>query len=277
MDDPLEIRPVGTPDGLFTALEAGPPDAVPVVLLHGIGGGARLWAGQLGDLASGYGVIAWNMPGYGGSAPLTDPRIEDFARALGRFLSGLGLDRPVLVGHSIGGMIVQSFLSAGLAPVRGAVLAQTSAAFGGRDPVWAQDFIASRLGPLERGATMTSLAEESVAGMVGDEPDPHGVALAREVIGSTPVHAYRSSTMAMLGFDERAALARIDVPTLLVAGSRDTNAPAATMSRMAEKITGADYVCVEGCGHLVMLERPAAFEAILRRFLDRVAPSETRA
>lgn len=272
MTDTLAIRAAATPDGLFTALAAGRPDAVPVVLLHGIGGGARLWGGQLRALAARYRAIAWNMPGYGGSASLSDPRIDDFARALGRFLSGLELDRPVLVGHSIGGMIVQSFLAQGLAPVRGAVLAQTSAAFGGRDPVWAQEFVASRLGPLEHGATMALLAAESVAGMVGDDPDPEGVALAREVIGTTPIDAYRASTVAMLGFDERAALGRIGVPTLLVSGSRDTNAPAGTMSKMAEKVSGAEYVCVEGSGHLVMLERPDEFGTILGRFLGRVAP-----
>ena len=266
-----EIRSGTTPDGRFSYLEAGRPDAVPVVFLHGIGGGARLWTGQLGRLSAGHRAIAWDMPGYGGSAPLGGaPGIDAFAQALAAFVTGLGLDRPVLVGHSIGGMIVQSHLADAVEPVRGAVLAQTSPAFGGRDPAWARDFVAARLGPLDRGESMASLAAASVDGMIGDEPDPAGVALARAVMAETPPDAYRASTLAMLGFDRREALARISVPLLLLAGTRDQNAPAATMAKMAERVRGAEIVTVQGAGHLLMLERPAAFDAALASFLARV-------
>jgi pimeloyl-ACP methyl ester carboxylesterase len=75
----------------------------------------------------------------------------------------------------------------------------------------------------------------------------------------------------MLGFDRREALARIPVPTLLVAGSKDANAPAATMAKMAERIPGSAYRCFEGCGHLVMLERADAFTAAIRDFANALA------
>lgn len=264
-----------SPDGLTTYLRSGHPDGVPVVFLHGIGGGARLWARQLAALGSEYRTIAWNMPGYAGSAPIASPTVDSFADALARFVAGLGLDRPVLVGHSIGGMIVQSYLARALGPVRAAVLAQTTPAFGGRDPAWAEAFVAARLGPLDRGATMADLAAESVAGMVGDDPDPAGVELARAVIASTPPAAFRDSTRAMIGFDLREAVERIAVPVLLVAGSEDANAPAPTMEKMAARIPGAAYACIAGCGHLAMLERPAEFDALLRPFLARATgPAE---
>ena len=267
----VEISRKTTPDGRFTYLEAGPAAGLPVVFLHGIGGGARLWARQLDSFGSRYRAIAWDMPGYGGSASLDGPPgMGALAAALAAFLRDLGLDRPVLVGHSIGGMIVQTYLADALGPLRGAVLAQTSPAFGGRDPAWARDFVAARLGPLDRGESMASLAEASVAGMVGDEPDEAGIALARAVMAETPPAAFRASTLAMLGFDAREALARIAVPVLLLAGTRDLNAPAATMAKMAEKMPGAEIVVVEGAGHLLMLERPAAFDAALAAFLDRV-------
>lgn len=270
-DRMTETKAGTTPDGRFTFLEAGPADGVPVVFLHGIGGGARLWMRQLAAPAPGWRYIAWNMPGYAGSASLDPMSIGTLGEALAAFVGALGLDRPVLVGHSIGGMIVQSFLADALGPVRGAVLAQTSPAFGGRDPGWARDFVAARLGPLDRGETMAATAAANVPGLVGDDPDPDGVALAQAVMAETPPDAYRASTLAMLGFDRREALARIAVPTLLVAGSRDANAPAAGMARMAEKVPGAEYVCLEGAGHLVMLERPKAFDDLLRAFLARVA------
>jgi 3-oxoadipate enol-lactonase len=73
--------------------------------------------------------------------------------------------------------------------------------------------------------------------------------------------------LSMLGFDLRAALKTIAVPTLVLSGSRDKNAPAPTMAKMASYIPSAEYTDIEGAGHLVNLERPAAFNAALDRFL----------
>jgi 3-oxoadipate enol-lactonase len=73
--------------------------------------------------------------------------------------------------------------------------------------------------------------------------------------------------LALLGFDQRNALKGIAVPTLVVSGSKDKNAPAPMMAKMASYIPSATYVEVEGAGHLVNLERPSIFNATLDRFL----------
>lgn len=258
-----------TPDGKFTYLVAGADDAVPVVFLHGIGGGARLWTRQLQTFGRHYRAIAWDMPGYGGSAPLETASVGTYGDALAEFIDALRLERPVLVGHSIGGMIVQSFLADDLGSVRAAILAQTSPAFGGRDPRWAEEFVAARLGPLDQGEPIASVALANITGMLGADPDPDGVALARDVMASTPAEAYRASTLAMIGFDRREALARIAAPTLLLAGSEDRSAPAPTMAKMAEKVPGSEYVCLDGVGHLAFAERPAAFDDAVLSFLAR--------
>jgi 3-oxoadipate enol-lactonase len=62
-------------------------------------------------------------------------------------------------------------------------------------------------------------------------------------------------------------LKNIAVPTLVLSGSRDNNAPAPMMAKMASYIPAAAYIEIEGAGHLVNLERPAAFNAALDRFL----------
>ena len=59
------------------------------------------------------------------------------------------------------------------------------------------------------------------------------------------------------------------MPTLLIAGSDDKTAPPAMMERMAQKIPGAEYVLLEGCGHLGPLGQPDAFNAALWSFLKR--------
>jgi len=256
-----------TKDGRFGYAAAGHPDAPPLVFLHGIGGAARGWRGQLERFGDRYHAIAWDMPGYGGSASLAAMTIASLADALKDFLQQVGAKNPVLVGHSIGGMIVQQFLVDEPRLARAVVLAQTSPAFGRSDGDWQKTFIEARLGPLDRGATMATLAPSLVRELVGDDPDPAGLELARACMASVPEATYRAAMLALLGFDLRGALKNIAVPTLVLSGSKDNNAPAPMMAKMATFIPGAQYVDLEGTGHLANLERPAAFNAALDGFL----------
>jgi 3-oxoadipate enol-lactonase len=193
------------------------------------------------------------------------------AAALQDFLIQIGARRPILVGHSIGGMIVQEWLLTHPQAAAAVVLAQTSPAFGKADGDWQRSFIAARLGPLDRGATMASLAPDLVSELVGDDPAPQGLQLATSCMAGVPEASYRASMLALLGFDRRQALKDIKVPTLVLAGSKDRNAPAAMMEKMASFIPGADYVELHGAGHLVNLERPGEFNAALESFLKAQA------
>src|SRR5437763_9948253 len=76
-----------------------------------IGGAARVWRDQIEYFSDRYHTIAWDMPGYGGSASLPRVSIATLADAFKNFLQQVGAARPILVGHSIGGMIVQQLLT----------------------------------------------------------------------------------------------------------------------------------------------------------------------
>ena len=263
--------PMITRDGRFAYEAAGDPEAIPLIFLHGIGGAARSWRQQLGTFGNRFRAIAWDMPGYGGSAPLASVSIAALAEALQQFIEQLGAARPVLVGHSIGGMIVQKWLVQFPNLARAVVLAQTSPAFGKADGDWQKSFIAARLGPLDRGETMKSLAPSLVKELVGDDPDPKGMEVARECMESVPEASYRAMMLALIGFDQRSTLGDISVPTLLLSGSKDNNAPAPMMAKTATYIRGAEYVELPGVGHLANLERPDTFDEALGRFLNSLA------
>jgi 3-oxoadipate enol-lactonase len=256
-----------TKDGRFSYEAAGDHASQPLVFLHGIGGAARAWRGQLNTFGDRYYAVAWDMPGYGGSAPLATVGISALADALRDFLLQVGATKPVLVGHSIGGMIVQQLLSKAPNIARAIVLAQTSPAFGKPDGDWQKTFIDARLGPLDRGETLASLAPSLVGELVGDDPDIGGMALARDCMAAVPETTYRATMLALMGFDLRHALKNIAVPTLVLSGSKDSNAPAPMMAKMASHIPSAKYVEIEGAGHLVNLERAGAFNAALDQFL----------
>jgi len=264
----LRSAPMKTDDGRFAYEAAGQAGLPPLVFLHGIGGAARAWRSQLETYCNRYRAIAWDMPGYGGSLPLTRVSIATLAEALQDFLHDIAAVKPILVGHSIGGMIVQQWLVNNPHSAGAVVLAQTSPAFGKADGDWQKSFIEARLGPLDRGESMASLAPGLVKELVGDDPDPEGMKTARDCMAGVPEASYRASMLALLGFDQRQALKDIKVPTLVLSGTKDKNAPAPMMAKMASFIPSAQYVELAGAGHLVNLERPKAFEAALHQFLE---------
>lgn len=260
--------PMMTKDRRFGYEAAGHHASKPLVFLHGIGGAARAWRGQLDAFGDRYRAIAWDMPGYGGSAALPVVSISALADALQEFLLQVGATNPILVGHSIGGMIVQQVLSTSPGIAGAIVLAQTSPAFGKPDGDWQKSFIDARLGPLDRGETLASLAPSLVRELVGDDADANGMQLARDCMAAVPEATYRATMLALMGFDLRHALKNIAVPTLVLSGSKDNNAPAPMMAKMASYIPSARYVEIEGAGHLVNLERAEAFNAALDQFLE---------
>ncbi|HEV7879171.1 alpha/beta hydrolase [Bradyrhizobium sp.] len=270
MPDPTPLK---TNDGRFSYEAKGARDLPPLAFLHGIGGGARVWRGQLDAFSDRYRAIAWDMPGYGGSAPLQSVSIPALAGALKDFLLEVGAVKPILVGHSIGGMIVQQLLAHDPMIAEYVVLAQTSPAFGRSDGDWQKEFLEARLGPLDRGETMASLAPRVVADLIGDHADPAGIELACACMASVPEASYRAAMMSMLGFDLRKSLGQICVPTLVIAGAKDKNAPAPMVKKMASFIRNATYVELEGVGHLVALEQPREFNAVLDDFLRMASPA----
>ncbi|QAU38381.1 alpha/beta fold hydrolase [Bradyrhizobium guangdongense] len=266
--------PMITMDGRFAYEATGNPGATPLIFLHGIGGAARAWRQQLATFGGRFHAIAWDMPGYGGSAPLASVSIAALAGALQQFIDQIGAAKPILVGHSIGGMIVQKWLTQSPKLARAVVLAQTSPAFGKADGDWQKSFLEARLGPLNRGETMRSLAPSLVRELVGDDPDPKGMELARECMASVPEASYRAMMLALIGFDQRSTLKEITVPTLLLSGSKDNNAPAPMMAKMATYIPAAEYAELPGVGHLANLERPDAFDKALSSFVDSIATKQ---
>jgi pimeloyl-ACP methyl ester carboxylesterase len=241
-----------------------------VVMLHGVGGGAAAWTPQLAAFAAaGYHAVAWDAPGYGATPAVEPYDMAGLAHALERLLDALPARRRVLIGHSMGGMVAQEALAAFPRKIHGLVLSATTPAFGKADGDWQREFLAQRLGPLDAGRTMADLAPGLVAGMVGADPDPAGVRLATETMARVSTDTYRKALHAIVRFERRDALAAIRVPTLVLAGERDANAPPAVMEKMAARIAGAEYRVLAGCGHLASLERPRAFDEAVTAWLSR--------
>ena len=288
----------------FTTLGSGPT----VLMLHGVGGGHLAFAPQVETLAShGYRAVAWDMPGYGKSAPIEPYTFKGLAescialiealvdgesvgpqrRAAPSKASPLGGQRPaaaaerggsvILLGHSMGGMVAQEVVARRPDLVRRLVLCGTSAAFGKRSDgrsaeAWAQQFIGQRTAPLDAGQTMADMAARLVPQMVGPGSLPEGLRLAEHCMAGVPAATYRRALECLVTFDRQAALAHIRVPTLLVGGEFDRVAAPAVLKQMAAAIPRARYAELAGIGHLMNLEAPEEFDALLIDFLREPAP-----
>jgi pimeloyl-ACP methyl ester carboxylesterase len=147
------------------------------------------------------------------------------------------------------------------------VLCGTSPSFGKPDGQWQREFIAQRTAPLDAGKSMAELAELLVPQMVGPGSLPEGVRLATHCMGLVPASTYRRALEALVTFDRRASLPRIQVPTLVVAGEHDRNAPPPVMKKMADAIARSTYLEMRGIGHLQNLEAPDDFDGLLLNFL----------
>ena len=248
----------------FTALGSGPT----VLMLHGIGGGHLAFAPQVESFASsGYRAVAWDMPGYGHSAPIEPYTFKGLAESCIALIDGLRCEHVVLVGHSMGGMVAQEVVARRPERVSRLVLCGTSPAFGKPDGEWQRAFVAERTAPLQAGRTMAELAEVLVPQMIGPGALPEGVRLAQHCMGLVNPSTYRRALEALVTFDRRANLPHIHVPTLLLAGEHDRNAPSAVMRKMAQAIAGSTFLELPGVGHLQNLEAPEAFDAAVLNFL----------
>jgi pimeloyl-ACP methyl ester carboxylesterase len=245
------------------------------VFLHGIGAGAGSFAPQMASFAAaGYRPVALDLPGYGARAPIEAMSFEALAEDVEFAITQRALEKPVLVGHSMGGMVAQTMLRRKPTGYRAAVLSCTSPAFGNPAGDFQKKFVADRLAPLDAGRPMAELAERAAENLMGLHADPAGRALFVREHTAVPEATYRAAVKCLVTFDERANLPEIKIPVLCLAAEHDRNAPAAVLEKMAGKIPGARYVCLPGLGHVPNLEAPRTFDAAIFNFLDHALPDE---
>ena len=197
-----------------------------VLLLHGVGGGRAIWgeaaSGTTRAIAeAGYRAVALDLPGYGDSAALGAPDLAALVAGVRAVIGHLDARRIVLLGHSMGGMVAQELMAQSPQAAQGLILACTSAMFGRADGAWQAQFLAERLAPLDAGLGMAGMADHLVPGLVSPLAPVAARAIARELMARVPEPTYRSALAAIAGFDRRAALAAIKVPTLLLATEHD--------------------------------------------------------
>ncbi|MBS1678510.1 MAG: 3-oxoadipate enol-lactonase [Actinobacteria bacterium] len=244
----------------------GPADAPVLVLLSSLGTDMGMWAPQAEALRDEFRLVRCDTRGHGGSAMAPPPwTLADLGGDVLALLDSLGIARASFAGVSLGGSIAIWIAAHAPERVERLIPCFTSAYFGPPNP-W-----------LERAATVREEGVEAVVDAVldrwfTDRVDPDLRARMRKMMVGVPREGYAAATEVVAHLDLREDLARITVPTLVLAGGEDPACPPPVGRALAEGIPGAELTVLEGAAHLGNLERPAPFTALLRNHLGVDGP-----
>jgi non-heme chloroperoxidase len=266
--------------GTIYVVERGNALDPPIVLSHGVTLSVRTWFHQLEELPKeGFRTIAFDHRGHGRSVLGEEGHsLENLGRDFKTVLERLDLRDAVLVGHSMGGVAVQSFVTnfpeVAAERVAGIVLLSTLAytPFGSRstrtkariekmlkrspDSQWLWDapnlgFLAARVG-------------------FGKSPRPSHVELVRKMMGECPPDTRRDAPRVLVGLDLTRDLPNVQIPTLVIGGTADVLTPPFEARQMARLIPGARLELMSGGGHMLMLERTDELDRLIVDFAHEV-------
>lgn len=240
--------------------------ALPLVLLHGIGSGAASWVQQLDVLGETRRVLAWDTPGYGASTPVEadSPVASDYATVLKEWLDALGIERCVLVGHSLGAIIAGAFAVANPQSVAGLLLLSPAGGYGASPAQVRETKRDQRLAMIKELGPQ-GLAEKRSANMVSANASDEARAWVRWNMSRVIPHGYAQATHLLANADLASDLARYTGRVNVAVGAEDTITPPEACERLA-LAAGTKLQIVPCAGHAGYIEAPAAYTAIIDTF-----------
>lgn len=262
LDAALRTRTVAVNGQPCRVWEKG--EGAPLVFLAGFGGLPR-WTECLDQLAARCRVIAPSLPGFPGSGAIGPLYTQlDWLLATRDLITGAGLERCDLMGVSVGGALAADVAAVWPELVDRLVLVSPLGLFDENDP--STDLFAQRPDQLPQ------LLCNDPKRYVAHTATPEGAEPVEWMVGTTRAREAAARLLWPLGDTGLASrLHRIKHDTLLVWGAGDRIVPASYRTRFASGISGNTRVeVIEGAGHLVDLDAPAAFARRVDAFLSRI-------
>jgi pimeloyl-ACP methyl ester carboxylesterase len=251
-------------DGVnLSILEAGSGD--PVLYVHGVVTTSTIFPSYLAAYSPAFRGIAVDLRGYGDSdKPATGFTIKQFSRDLIALADKLGLRKPVWVGVSMGGMILQQLALDYPDRVRALVLVSTT------DGAMVLDKDLPSIGnPRDYRDVSRQIIIESFP--ANTPPSLYQPLLDR--IPTWNATVLREALTSMAQANVHGQIRRINVPTLVVVGAKDDVATPAIARGIQSQIAGAQLTEFD-TGHFMMAEDPNRFREVLGTFLRSLPPAQ---
>jgi len=243
--------------------QAGPPDGFPILLLHGWPDAPRSWNEFSKRLhAEGFRTIAFDHRGHGrGLRPLVPFRLVDCAADCAGILRTLKLAPALIVGYSMGGAIAMDLGLRHSGRADALILSCTAPKF---------NLTPDRIEAL-RAITMGRAPQAFNTDGYSPKTARENFDVVREgwmeQIKTDPRVRY-TDILACSQVDLRDAIAKIDKPTLVIAGADDKGTTPADAEFIAGKIRGATARIIADAGHYIPRERPAEYNAAIKQFVS---------
>jgi pimeloyl-ACP methyl ester carboxylesterase len=233
----------------------------PLVVIHGGGGDATTWRKNISELALNYKVYAPDLPGFGGSEPLSKnyyiPELTDF---IDKFASKLGLDKFNLVGHSLGGGIALDYTLKSPNRVKKLVLV-SSLCLGREIAFWVRLFSIPAIVKSVGAVVMFALnTVKWVIKKLNAVDFPMPITPTSMIIGEN-MSNFRQQSLVL-----ESRLSEIHVPTLLIWGGRDPIVPVRHAYAAAKVIPDCRVEVFQKRGHNVHRDELMQFSRILTGF-----------
>ena len=238
----------------------GPASSRPsLVFIHGAGASATLWLDLFRHFERSRQVVALDLPGHGQSGPLHHvadaDRIQRYADAVEYACTQLRIERAVLVGHSMGGLVALTAAAASPARVAGLVL------------------VASAPGLKSSKELLDTFAERREEHVQLMESLAWAPSTPRETIdrwSKTTMSADPELTIADFRACAAFDAATVLQPTLLIGGQDDRLCSPRFMAKGTATLPAGELLVVPDAGHYVFLEQPEIVIAAIERFLSFV-------
>lgn len=215
-----------------------------------------MWLEQLRTLGQRRRAIAVDLPGHGNSEGSGAHRVETYRDAVKEFIQTVGLDRAVVVGHSMGGAIAQSLALACPELLAGLVLVGTGARLRVQPQIFAglQDDAKRAVELVARLARAPGTSAE----VIRQDAD---------ALLCTPVPVIEGDLRACDSFDLMEQIKAVTLPTLVICGTDDLMTPPAYAEYLHRQINGSRLALIPAAGHMVMLEQPDKVGESIEAFL----------
>ena len=227
-----------------------------ILFIHGAGGGQYTWSSQKGFFEKHFNPVIIELPGHGESEGEGENEIGKYAEHVYSFLKALNLSKVFLVGHSMGGAIVQTMALRYPEVIKGIVLVGTGARLkvlpmilnGIKDNF---EETIQKINQLHYSRNAPSdLLEKSLNNMLQIRPE-----------------ILYGDYLACDRFDIMKEVDKIDLSTLILCGDEDELTPVKYSQFLQNRIKGSRLEVLSNTGHMVMMESASAFNEKIREFI----------
>jgi len=228
-----------------------------VLFVHGAGGGQYTWSYQKGFFEKGCNPIIIELPGHRASGGEGEEEIGRYAESVYSFLKALGLSKVFLVGHSMGGAIVQTLALTHPEAIKGILLVGTGAKL--RVLPMILNGIKNDFEETVRKITQFAYSRKAPADLI-----EKGVF---DLMKCRPEVLY-GDFLACDRFNIMNEVEKINLPTLILCGEEDELTPVKYSQFLQNRIKGSKLEILPHAGHMVMMESPGAFNEKIGKFIS---------